>query len=308
MDDFNKRRWEFVGGSDVAGILGLSNWNTPLSLWALKTQQYEDPFVMTEACEFGIELEDFVAKKFAQRTGKTVTVDETEYTHPEYSYMRAHIDRRVDGNEVLEAKTCSAYKSGAWDGDEIPEDYHIQLNWYLGIVGDEVGHIACLIGGQKFVYKEIKFNKELFDICVEKVKYFWETFVIPQQPPMAMSGDKDTLMELFPESRPDDLRALRGEDPELEATVNELALNSVEGKQQMKELEIEIDDSQSKLKQIIGDDSGVETGQWKCTWLSQGKSKFDIVKMKEDDVYDKYVIKGTTRVLRIKEKKQVIPK
>ncbi len=63
-------RSTFIGGSDAAGVLGKSRWDTPLSVWAEKTGQYIKPEVESEASELGKELEDYVAKRFARKTGK----------------------------------------------------------------------------------------------------------------------------------------------------------------------------------------------------------------------------------------------
>lgn len=301
MIDPNEDRSKFVGGSEVAAIMGLSQYETPLSIWAKKTGNIPSEIEMNEAIEFGIDLEDFVCNKFAERTGKTVTVDEKTYRHPDYDYMVAHIDRRVDGCEVLEAKTASAYLANAWEGDEIPDAYHIQLNWYLGVLGDSVGHIACLIGGQKFVYKEIQFDQPLFDKCVETVRVFWEEFVLRDIAPFAIANDKDTLVELFPESRPDSLMIL--DDPDLELEFNQLAVDHMEGRGQIKEIEVEVDAAGNRIRQLIGDGDGVETGIHKATWRNQDQTNMDIARMKEDGVYSKYAVKKSIRVLRVTEKK-----
>ena len=302
MIDQDQDRTKFIGGSDIACIMGLSRWGTPLSVWALKTKAIEDPFEMNEAVEMGIDLEDFVAKKFEQRSGKKVKVDNRDFTHPEYPYMKAHIDRWVIGGEILECKTASAYKSGEWD-DDIPEEYQLQVNWYLGIVGHASGYIAVLIGGQKFVWKPIEFNQELFDIQVERAKDFWENFVLTKVPPMAMTNDKDTLTELFPDSRPDTMKALRGEDPELEMTFNELALERVEGKSQIKEIDFVVDEAENKIRQLIGEGEGIESGQYKATWKNQNNTKIDITKLRDDGLYEKYAVTKKIRVLRVVEKK-----
>lgn len=310
MKDFNKDRTGFIGGSDIAGVMGLSNWETPLSIWAMKTGRIVKDLSDNEAVEMGTDLEPFVAKKFEQRSGKKVRVDDRDFTHPDYPYMRCHIDRWVIGEETdLEAKTCSAYKAGAWVDDEIPEDYQLQKNWNSGIMGAHRGkpgrdsYIAVLIGGQKFVWKPFKFDQELFDLQVARAIEFWENYVLKNVPPMAIANDKDTLMELFPESRPKELKAIREDEPELEATFNELALNSIEGKVQKKALLSEIDEAENLLRQMIGDDEGLETGQYKATWKSQKKTTIDTQKLKDDGLYDAYAIRGTNRVLRIVEKK-----
>lgn len=309
MIDSNQDRSKFVGGSEVAAVMGLSRWNTPLSVWAKKTGQIEDSIKDNEAVEMGIDLEDFVAKKFEQRSGKKVRVENREFVHPDYPYMVSHIDRWVVGEDGadLECKTCSAYKYGEWDDDEIPDEYYLQKIWYSGIIGlhrkkkPKDSYIAVLIGGQKFVWKPVKFDQVLFDLQVERVREFWESYVLTGTPPMAISNDKDTLIELFPESRPDTLKTIRGGDEE--ATFNELALNRTEGKNQVKEIIIEVDDADNKLRQLIGDDEGLETGQWKATWKGQNTTKVDTAKMKEDGIYEKYAIRGNTRVLRVVEKK-----
>lgn len=303
VKDFNKDRTGFIGGSEISAVMGLNRWQTPLSVWALKTKQIEDPFEMNEAVEMGVDLEEFVAKKFEERSGKKVRVDNREFVHPDYPFLKAHIDRRIVGGQLLECKTCSAYKANEWNDDDIPDEYRLQVNFYLGMLNMDSGWIAVLIGGQKFVYKELKFSKELYDKQVEVAVDFWNNYVLTETPPMAIANDKDTLVELFPESRPGELKTLRGDDPELEATFNELALNRLEGKNQIKEIDVEVDESENLIRQMIGDDEGIESGQYKATWKNQDRTNLDIVAMKNDGVYEKYAVKKSIRVLRVVEKK-----
>jgi predicted phage-related endonuclease len=84
---------------------------------------------------------------------------------------------------------------------------------------------------------------------------------------------------------------------------NELAIESLEGKAQRKELNSIIDGAENKIRQLIGEDEGLETGQYKATWKSQAKTSVDTKKMKEDGIYDKYAVRGRTRVLRVAQKK-----
>lgn len=308
--DPNQDRSKLIGGSEIAGVMAMSRWQSPLSLWAMKTGNIPSEIEMNAPMEMGIMLEPFVATLFEKKSGKKVKIDARDFTHPKYPYMMAHIDYWVVGEDGadVEIKTCSAYKYNEW-AEGVPEEIELQKNWCAGMVGlhrgkpPKDGYVAVLVGGQHFIWKPVKFDQELFDIQVEKAREFWEEYVLKDIPPMAVAGDQDTLVELFPESRPDALRVLAGEDPDLEATVNELALNSVEGKNQIKEIEVEVDDSSNKIRQLIGDDDGIETGQFKCTWRTQGKVKIDIVKLKEDGLYDVYAVRGTSRVLRILEKK-----
>lgn len=294
-------RSKFVGGSDVAAIMGMSRWETPLSVWAKKTGQIPQDIEINEAIELGIELEDFVAKKFERKSGKKVRVDNRDFTHAEYPYMKAHIDRWVVGGEILECKTASAYKVKEWDGEEIPDEYLLQVNWYLGIVGHKKGYIAVLIGGQRFQFKEIDFCDLLYEKQVQAVKNFWENYVLTNTPPVAIANDKDTLVEIFPSSRPNVLETIT--DPDMELAFNQLAIDRLEGNCQIKEIAKEVDDSDNKIRQLIGDNEGLETGQFKATWKSQSRTSVDTKKLKEDGLYEKYAKTTETRVLRVIEKK-----
>lgn len=293
--------------------MGLSRWQTPLSVWAVKTGAIQSPDLSdVEAVQLGVELEDFVAKKFEKETGKKVRVDNRDFVHPDYPYMVAHIDRWVVGEdgEDLECKTCSAWKADEWENDEIPQEYHLQKNWYTGIIAahrgkpaSSGGYIAVLIGGQKFRWTKFQFSQELFDQQMKIVKDFWENYVLTNTAPMAIAEDKDTLVELFPESRPDTLKILAGEDPDLEMELNQLALERLEAKSQIKEIEIELNETENRLRQLIGDGEGIETGQFKVTWKSQNQTKLDYTLLREDGLYEKYAKKSTIRVLRAIEKK-----
>ena len=64
-EEWLMRRRKTIGGSDAAGIVGLSRWASPFSVWADKTgraAEKED----TEAMRQGRDLEDYVARRWIQ--------------------------------------------------------------------------------------------------------------------------------------------------------------------------------------------------------------------------------------------------
>ena len=276
MDEWD--RTSFIGGSDIAGIMSLSRWETPLSIWAKKTKNDSRKFEMNEAVEFGIALEDFVAKTFAKRTGLKVRRNKKDFKHKKYKYMQAHIDRDIVGGMILECKTCSAYKLNEWEGDEIPDEYLLQFNWYLGILEKEEGYIAVLIGGQKFIYKKVQFSAKLFDKQVAAAKDFWENYVLKEVPPMATADDQDVLSELSPTAS-DIIEKVEG--GELEYTVNDLITDVLEGNAQIKEIKSMQDEAKNKIRQMIGDKLGIETGHYKATWKNQNDTRVDNEKIRD---------------------------
>ena len=61
-------RRKSVGGSEVGAILGLNQWASPYSVWANKTGRVPDA-VPNEAMRQGTDLEEYVAKRFSEKSG-----------------------------------------------------------------------------------------------------------------------------------------------------------------------------------------------------------------------------------------------
>ena len=112
-------RKSFIGGSDIAAVMGMSRWVTPLQLWSEKTGKVEAPDLSdNQAVEMGIELEESVARLWTKRTGRKVRRAPKNYTHKKFDYMRCQVDRLVEGtDELLECKTASAWKLKEWEGE-----------------------------------------------------------------------------------------------------------------------------------------------------------------------------------------------
>lgn len=293
-----EERRKYIGGSDIAAIMGQSRWKTPYRLWAEKTGKIEIPDLSNnEAVDMGTRLEQFVADLFSEKTEKQVRRQSKMYTHKEYPFLVAHVDRLITGtDELLECKTCSAYKLEEWE-NKIPKEYVLQVIWYLGITGRKRGWIACLIGGQKFDYKVIEFDEELFNLMVEKAVKFWE-MVEKEIPPVILPEDGEVLGEVFSEHSDDMIE--NQEINERVAYVKELEMHIDEMKKEVEEIKTE-------LKAAIKDKMGILTDTYKVTWKNQkGAYVYDKELMLQDGVFEKYATQPTRRVLRItklKEKK-----
>ena len=308
-NDVRTNRHEYIGGSDIAKIMGLSRWGTPLSLWAEKTQKIPAKDLSdVEAVELGIDLEEFVAKKFTQKTGKAVRRSPKLYQHPSYPYMVAHVDRLVTGSdELLECKTCSAFKKDEWENDDIPQEYILQLMWYLGITGRRIGHIAVLIGGQSFKYKQIEFDSELFDTMVESAKEFWQ-HVQDNTPPAVMASDDETLKDLYSNHSEIMIELYPTDEETAQATqtFEERIAYLQEVKAHIKSLQDEQKEIETHIKDIIKDSLGIKTPKYVVTWKSQTKTTVDstLLRQCEPEIANKYSITASYRVMRINKNKE----
>jgi len=273
----------YIGGSDIAAVMGLSRWKTPLQLWAEKTGEVEPEDISgKEAVEMGHELEETVARLFTKRTGLDVRRAPKNYESTANPWMRCQVDRLVTGtDELLECKTCSAWKEKEWDGEEIPMEYILQVSWQLMITGRKIGWIAVLIGGQKFVWKKIEADMDLFIKMKNAAIDFWN-MVEAKTPPTTEAADSSFMVELYPTSN--------GELKEATSDVVAAVAMLQQTKAQIIDLDKTKKEIEAQLKSIIGESMGIDTPEYTIKWLPVKGSTFTVTKK-------------DSRMLRITKKK-----
>lgn len=179
-----------IGGSDVAAILGVSPWATPLNVWLDKTgRAIEKP--ETEAMRIGTELEDFVARRYTQETGRTVQRFK-KMLHK--GVLLGNLDRLVvmDGQKIashqgeirtdtlLECKTASV----EWNG-EVPLHYMMQIQHYCGL-NPMLKHadVAVLnLVHKHFEVYRVERDDEAIAAMQERLSAWWEEYVIGDKMP-----------------------------------------------------------------------------------------------------------------------------
>lgn len=283
-------RQKGIGGSDIAIVAGLNPWKSMFQLWAEKTGEAEQEDLSdNEYVYWGTVLEELVAKRFCELTGKSVRKcgmlqDE------EVPYFLANIDRSVVGeNAGLECKTASSFKGKEWKDDEIPDAYYAQCQWYMGITGCEKWYIACLLGGNKFIWKEIPRNDSYIEELRETGKEFWRKVEAKEMP--EVDGSKacsDALQQKFINAQKKETIVLGSEAEGIIARLDQLA--AVE-----KSLKNEKDELQNRLKLMIGNaEIGIYQDR-KVNWLVMpGKVTIDSKRLLADlpEVHAKYTKTG----------------
>lgn len=262
-------RKKFIGASEVAAVLGLSKWKSPLSLWAEKTGRIQNNLSEFEAVEWGTRLEEVVAKKFSQLHGVKLMAYKKRFVHPEHDFISCELDRIIVGtDEICEIKTCSAYMLKEWGKDDIPADYTCQVNLQMGLSGRDTAWIAVLCGGQKYFERQVKFDKEFYDKQIESCVHFWNEFVKKDVAPMACASDNDLLGDLYPQSKPLAVKL----SSEFDYLIEERA-GAIEAK---KEAENACKEVEAKIKQALGDSEAGETEKYLVTWKTINKPEFTV--------------------------------
>lgn len=174
-DDFITARSTGVGGSDIAAILGLSRFKTPLTVYLEKRGEL-GPQPDNDAMRWGRYLEPVVRQAYADATGYEVRVPTSMLRHPRHEFAVANIDGFVDGDagRIFEAKTArTADGWGDAGSDQVPQAYLLQVQWYMEVTALPVADVAALIGGSDFRIYTVEADRELQQMLLDAAAEFW---------------------------------------------------------------------------------------------------------------------------------------
>jgi len=297
-EEWLELRKKGIGGSDAAAIVGLDRYRSPFDVYADKLG-LKPEIPDNEAMRQGRDLEQYVAERFMEATGKKVRRRNAMLQHPEYPFMIADIDRWVVGeNAGLECKTTSVLNRAKFSQGEFPPNYYVQCMHYMAVTGAERWYLAVLVLNKAFHVFTIERDEAEINALIEAEKDFWENHVLKQIPP-APDGSEATseiIKQLFPEAK--------------EAT--ETALFGYEGKIQqyleldtkVKELECERDKLKQELQLAMADAEIGRAQGYIVEWKNQVRQTLDTQKLKKEqaEIYQKYLKPAqTVRMFKIKE-------
>jgi len=160
-----------VGGSDVGVILGKSQFKSPYTLWAQKSNLITDTD-STIPMRLGTFLEPAIRQFFEQENKDWLTVHETgTWQSVEYSWMKANPDGIIEWADgslgVLEIKHSATYVT------EIPESWKLQVLWYLMVLGLKRGVVCAVIGG-RYTEFEVVWDESLVGEMKSRVRSFYD--------------------------------------------------------------------------------------------------------------------------------------
>ena len=297
-DEWKALRKNYIGGSDAATVVGLNPFASPFSLWAEKTGNAPE-FNGNLATEVGSYLEEFVARKFSDVTGKTVRRCNMSLVNDDYPFAIANVDRLIVGEDAgLEIKTTSELNMSKFKGGDYPGNYYAQCVHYLAVTGKARWYLAVLIGNRDFMTFTIERDEDEIAALMDAERAFWNDYVLTGQTPLAdgHSATSSAIRQMWPEDDGDaaDLTECA------EALEQRKALN-----EQIKALKTEVDALDNSIKTVMGDAAKGSCGRFTVSWKLQNTSALDREKIKADypDIdFSKYT--SQSRVYRVTEKKE----
>lgn len=305
-----------VGASDVAGILGLSPWASPYSVWADKVYGSDDERD-TLAMSFGRRAEAMIAPWFTELTGLYIGGEQTACVHPEHPHQRCTIDGRVyderlddDGRFLLsvgaysddlcvgalEIKTTSATPK-EWEEDGIPVHYQCQGQWTMHVTGAQHVWFAVLhlaFGRPDLRVYELARDQADIDLIVKAVDAFWFDHVVPGVPPETDAHQATTYATKH-------LPASVGDMVDLSDPVARLIDQLAVLKGTRKNLDEQIDEHENAIRAALNDcTEGYHDGQLVVSHREQTRTGIDTsaLKAQEPDVYARFATTTNYRVLR----------
>lgn len=297
-----KSRQAGIGGSDAGAILGVNKWKTPFQVYLEKTDDIIEVNNQSEAAYWGTTLEDIVAKEFTVRTGKKVRKRNQLLQHKDYPFMTANLDREVVGEKAfLECKTVNAFGAKEWEEDEVPASYLVQVMHYMAVTGYEKCYIAALIGGQKFIWKEIARDEDLIQMIIQAEKHFWENYVQKKIPP-ALDGSSAAEKYLSEKYKQAEL----GKYIDLRSEYTEKIEELLQLKENAKKIDESIKQIENNLKNEIADAEIGYTPKFEVSWKSVCSSRVDskLLKEKHPEIYKEVCKQSTSRRFNIKDLKE----
>jgi putative phage-type endonuclease len=195
-------RTKYIGGSDIAAVLGISPYKTAVDLWIDKTTPAREDNRNARAKSRGTRLEPYILDMIRDEHGLQIVAQNERYIDASVPYFAAEIDAET-ADENVEIKTVHPFKSKEWgelDTDQLPLHYVAQVQWGLGIRQKERCRVFALIGDDLRAYV-VDRDDETIQAMREKAADFWTRYVLAKlRPPFDFADSKtlETLRRLYP--------------------------------------------------------------------------------------------------------------
>lgn len=301
-EKWRELRRQGIGGSDAASIAGQNPYRSKFTTYYDKLGQLPEQ-EESEAIRLGHDLEEYVAERFTERTGKKVKNCNYILRSKEYPFMLANVDRLIVGeNAVLEVKTTRNFDKYDYANGEYNASYYTQVLHYMAVGGYQKAYIAIYELGVDLHVIEIERTEDVendIQSLIALEKQFWEENIKEKIPPVPTGIENDTKFISTAYQADEEL-------PTVDLTPLDKQLEEIIAlKAQYKALEAEIAERENSVKTTLAEATKGESGRFKVTWKQSTSNRLDTATLKREmpDVYNKYCNQTTSRRFLLSEKK-----
>ena len=187
----------FIGGHDIASILGYDEYKTPLD-WFNK---YKNGQAMENAINYNTErgqaMENAIASLFESESTEKIIKESGKFfvlsndNYPEYiiaSPDRELFKFRRKNRIVVEIKD-TLRTVDLNNPDTFPNSWYIQLTWNMGIGEYDAGMLVVYDGQKQLKWRMFDFDKELFEHLLKGAKEFTENNILKDIPPSPVNKE-----------------------------------------------------------------------------------------------------------------------
>ena len=274
-DEWLALRRTGIGGSDAGAIMGVSPYKGAFAVWADK-QGKLPPIDESEAIRQGRDLEDYVARRFAESSGLRVRHEYSMLRSVEHPCMLADIDRRIIGERAgLECKTSRDITMARYRNGEYPMEYYCQCLHYLAVTGWDCWYLSVLVYGTDLLIYKICRDEVMDDIdaLIKAEEAFWGNHIVLDQPPApdALDSTVAALGSVYPHEDGTTVCA----DHDADQALTELAAL----KAQRRSIDRQITERENQIKAAMGEAEVLAGTSVSATWRSSERTTISKTKL-----------------------------
>lgn len=292
-------RRTYLGSSDVAGILGLSPWSTPLDVYLDKVEGKQP--VISEAklkiLQRGKRLEPYVLDMLTIEHSIELIHRNNRYLDRQHKFLAAEIDAETSDGRNVEGKTTGDfYDKSLWGeegSDDVPIYYAAQCMHGMMCNGAASTLLPVMLGIDDFRVYEIHRDESTIAAIRETELEFWDRVQRRDPPPPSNAAD---VLRMYPT----DSGATKQATDDMVQVVNEFKAK----KKEAKFIAGELEDLADQIKLFMLDATTLSYGSRALlTWKEQKTKRFniDLFRANHPKIAATYTRTDSSRVLRPKK-------
>jgi len=162
-------RRDKIGASDIAIILGLSPYSTPLQLWRRKLG-FEEDQQTSYSMQFGHDNESRVREMLQQRFN--VRIDPETCVHPEIEWASCSLDGVDSTGMIYEIKCISEIDHEYAKSGEVPTKYYPQIQWQMFVKGTDKARYCSFNKNDLFVLEVERDDEFIKDALIAATEFY----------------------------------------------------------------------------------------------------------------------------------------